>query len=338
MSSYLQVYTTTDLESLLRTRPGETKLGERIQLAEGADWYASVKDATAKYVLLGIPEDIGVRANLGLGGAHTAWDPALAAFLNIHSTEQLSGAEVLLLGAFRFTEWMEASETMDTAGLRELTARIDAEVSPVIRSIVAAGKIPLVVGGGHNNCYPLISGAAEGLDSVIHCINLDAHSDFRVMEGRHSGNGFRYAHQEGTLGYYAMLGLHENYNSTGVLRDLDDNEALHYSTFENIFIREEHSFAYALGEAIQHTAAAPLGIEVDLDCIAHTLSSAATPSGISPEMARRYLYTCGALPDIAYLHIAEGATQLRDGRSDASVAKLIAYLLSDFIKAGLQQD
>ncbi len=33
----------------------------------------------------------------------------------------------------------------------------------------------------------------------INSINLDAHSDFRPAEGRHSGNGFRYAEEDGYL-------------------------------------------------------------------------------------------------------------------------------------------
>lgn len=337
MSLYLNIYGKATVASLVHTRPGETKLGEKVQVAAVADLDMALQESTAPYVLLGIPEDIGVRANGGIGGAHTAWEPAIRAFLNIQSTGLLSGEEILLLGHFDFREWMTASLDLDSNGLRELTARIDAKVAPVIRSIVAAGKIPLVVGGGHNNCYPLLKGASQAMGTPLNCINLDAHSDYRVMEGRHSGNGFRYARSENYLAYYAMLGLHENYNSAAVLEELEADTQLQYHFFEDIFIREEHSFSYALGEAIQHTASAALGIELDLDCIAHTLSSAVTPSGIGVETARRYLYTCAALPNIAYLHLAEGAAMLRDGRSDFYTGKLIAYLLSDFIKAGRER-
>jgi formiminoglutamase len=36
-------------------------------------------------------------------------------------------------------------------------------------------------------------------------INFDAHSDFRILEGRHSGNGFSYAYEEGFLKKYFIL-------------------------------------------------------------------------------------------------------------------------------------
>jgi formiminoglutamase len=42
-----------------------------------------------------------------------------------------------------------------------------------------------------------------------------------------------------------------------------------------------------------------------------------------------------ANPKIAYLHICEGATKLDDGRVDENTGKLIAYLVSDFVKASL---
>ena len=80
-----------------------------------------------------------------------------------------------------------------------------------------------------------------------------------------------------------------------------------------------------------------VGIELDLDCIEHTLSSAATPIGITVHHARQYLHftACDSKP--AYLHICEGATKLSDGREDSSTAKLISYLVSDFVKAILSQ-
>nr|WP_233167177.1 arginase family protein [Pedobacter sp. ASV2] len=33
-------------------------------------------------------------------------------------------------------------------------------VFPIIEKIVAAGKVPIVIGGGHNNAYPIIKGSS----------------------------------------------------------------------------------------------------------------------------------------------------------------------------------
>ena len=74
------------------------------------------------------------------------------------------------------------------------------------------------------------------------------------------------------------------------------------------------------------------GIELDLDCLENTLSSAITPSGISALQARQYINLCAAHAKVAYLHICEGATRLANGKTNEATGKLISYLVSDFIK------
>ncbi|XZF15093.1 formimidoylglutamase [Chitinophagaceae bacterium MMS25-I14] len=329
---HLQIATLSYVESLVNKRPGETKLGEKIQLADEQDWRQSLETSNAHYVLLGIPEDIGVRANLGVGGAHTIWEPALKAILNIQHTEPLNGENIFLLGAFDFSGWMRASEKMDAEKLRAVVSNIDDLVYPVIQAIVESGKIPVVIGGGHNNAYPLLKGTSMALKHSIHCTNLDAHSDYRIMEGRHSGNGFRYAKNDGYLERYAMICLHENYNSASVISDIQKNEELHFSFYEDVFLREKFNYERALAAAFFHVTGKPAGIELDLDCIERTLSSAATPAGITPLQARQYIYQSKMQAKPAYLHLTEGATELRDGRTDGSTAKLVAYLATDFMK------
>ncbi len=325
---YLKLLSAADISALVASRPGETKLGEQVQTVAHPD---EITGSSARFVLLGIPEDIGVRANLGIGGAASAWEPALRALLNVQSTDLLTGRELLVLGAFDFSDF--AAQTGGVEELRAQTTQIDDAVAPVIGKIVRAGKIPVVIGGGHNNSYPLIKGAALATGKGIHCINLDAHSDYRVAEGRHSGNGFRYARVEGFLDRYAVVGLHENYNSREVVAEMKQDPAIHCSFYEDIFIRERQTFREAVTQAVRHTDGAPCGIEFDLDCIADALSSAATPCGIAALQARQYLNWCATETDAAYLHIAEGATRLQDGRADISTAKLIAYLVTDFLKA-----
>ncbi|MBL7713622.1 MAG: arginase family protein, partial [Chitinophagaceae bacterium] len=241
MSSFLRVYKRQDLDDLISRRAGEVKSGERVVLADPSGWESSLASSKARFVLLGIPEDIGVRANGGIGGAHTAWPAAVQALLNIQSTERFSGEELLVLGFFDFSAWMEASAGLPAEELRPFVTQIDQEVCSVIEVIVRAGKIPIVIGGGHNNAYGLLKGASLALGQPLSCINLDAHSDYRAMEGRHSGNGFRYAKAEGYLQRYAVIGLHENYNSAGILAELSADPDLHYSFFEDIFLRQQLS-------------------------------------------------------------------------------------------------
>jgi formiminoglutamase len=347
---HFKFYSKADILSLTRVRKYETKLGERISfLAPDTDWPQVMQESPAKYVLLGIPEDIGVKANLGRGGADTNWLPFLDAFLNTQSNDFLTGESILLLGHFDFGDIKYLIEnnayTQDEkiSAYRHAVNVIDEQVEDLIKVICAAKKIPLVIGGGHNNAYPILKGAAKGLHKAgllplaqLNCINLDVHADYRTMEGRHSGNAFRYAEADGFLGKYAIVGLHENYLAQNVLTEIHENPFIQYSTYEDIFIHEKKNFIQAIAHATGFTEDTYCGIELDMDCIEDVLSSACTPSGLSSLQARQYLNFTATDAKAAYLHICEGACHLSDGLKDESTGKLISYLVSDFVKASTE--
>ena len=153
------------------------------------------------------------------------------------------------------------------------------------------------------------------------------------MEGRHSGNGLRYAKQEGFLNRYAVIGLQESYNNQGMLDELYNDITIQYSTFEDIFIREKFNFRQAVVQAISFTEDRYTGIELDMDGIAQMLSSAAGPSGFTNLQARQYISLSASYAKVAYLHISEGAKQLVNGQANELAGKFISELVSDFIKA-----
>ncbi len=344
---HFKFYSKEDILSITKVRRFETKLGERIHhLKTDADWPEALSDSTAKYVLVGIPEDIGVKANYGTGGADTNWLPFLNAFLNLQSNDFLSGENILLLGHFDFGDLKyliennayNRDELIDA--YRHAVNIMDDEVEEIIKVIASANKIPVVIGGGHNNSYPIIKAVSKGLHKAeiiplaqINCINMDAHADYRPTEGRHSGNSFRYAEEDGYLGKYAIIGVHQNYLAQNELMEIHENPFIHYCSYEDIFIHERKNFIQAIAHATGFTEDTKTGIELDLDSIQHTLSSAQTPSGITALQARQYMNFAATDSKVAYLHISEGACQLQDGRKDESTGKLICYLVSDFIKA-----
>ncbi|MDB5201116.1 MAG: arginase [Ferruginibacter sp.] len=344
---HFKFYSKSDVLSLTKVRRFETKIGERVQtLKNDSEWPEVLQQSTAKYVLVGIPEDIGVKANLGIGGADTTWHPFLNAFLNIQSNDFLTGDDLLLLGHFDFGDLKyliehnayNRDELIDA--YRHAVNIIDEEVEQMMKTIAASKKIPIIIGGGHNNCYPIIKGVSKGLYKAdvlplaqINCINLDAHTDYRSMEGRHSGNGFRYAETDGYMGKYCVVGLHENYIPQNVLTDIHANPFIQYTSYEDIFIHERKNFIQAIAHATGFTEDTHTGIELDLDCIEQVLCSAATPSGFTALHARQYINFAATDAKVAYLHICEGACQLADGTKDDFTAKLISYLVSDFIKA-----
>lgn len=343
---HFKVYNKQDILSLVKIRRFETKLGERLQAANLTESFEkAIEDSTAKYVLFGIPEDLGARGNFGIGGADTLWIPFLQSFLNIQSNDFFDGSEILLLGHFDFGDLKylidrsARGEEEKTEAYRHALHTVDDEVEQLAKLISQSGRIPIAIGGGHNNSYPLIKGSAKGWFkhgaihlAQINCINLDAHADYRPLEGRHSGNAFRYAEEDGYMQKYCVIGLHENYIPQNVWIDIVNNPFIDCITFEDIFVHEKRTFLQSVAHATGFTEDSLTGIDIDIDSIQNTLSSAMTPVGFQPIHARQFVSFAAADTKPAYLHICEGATILSDGRTDGNSGKLVSYLITDFIK------
>lgn len=325
----LKLIEKSDLKRLTDQRAREVKIGESIQA--GSDFILEdLADSTATFVILGIPENVGPRANCGRSGSESAWEAFLPKFLNIQETDKFKGEDLLLLGSLDYSEF-NALPSDDLASLRKAVAEIDYVVSDLIKLIVSAGKIPIIIGGGHNNAYGAIKGSSQAFNCAINCINLDPHADYRATEGRHSGNGFTYAKNEGYLAEYAVLALHENYNSAAMLQQMQE-DGVHHLFFEDIFLRKKIDYQTSINQMLELVNGSKYGVELDCDAIQDFPSSAQTPTGISSNDARLYLTIAGSSKNAVYLHLPEAAPALVKG-SAPQVGKLLAYLVSDFVKA-----
>lgn len=338
--TWLTIYDAKERDHYLHRREGETRLGEQLMLLpeEFTDLDERLKQAAlegARYALLGIPEDIGVRANSGRPGARDAWSAFCTALLNVQDNRFLSGKHVLWLGHITVADLQaQAEKTHDLASLRKLCADLDKRVTPVIASMVAAGLIPIVIGGGHNNAYPIIRGTVKGLqETSLAVLNIDAHADFRSIEGRHSGNPFRYADCDGLLAAYQVLGLHELYVSQAVLQDMEDSR-YPYACYEAWASRGEQAFAEVWQASIDYLkkSAKPVGLELDVDAIADMPASAKTPYGLSHEQVATIINQVTKQLHPRYFHLAEAAPSLGfDG--ERTVGRALVWYVANFIKA-----
>lgn len=345
--NHFKFFSKKDILSVTKVRRYETKIGERLQyLRQDADWPEALTASPAKYVLLGIPEDIGIKANLGVGGADTNWIPFLTSFLNQQSNDFFTGEDILLLGHFDFgdLQYLIEAHAYDpderVNAYRHAVLTLDDEIETLLKSIAFAGKIPIVIGGGHNNAYPLIKAVSKGLYKAdrlplaqLNCINLDTKADLQPMEGRHSGNGFRYAEADGFLGKYCIIGLDQNQVAQSVLQEIHGNPFIRYISYEDIFLHGRLNFTQAVAQATGFTEDNLTGIEIDLSAIEYALCSNHSPNGISLLQARQFIHFVATDAKVAYLHIAEGAAQLGDGEKDEHTGRLISYLVTDFVKA-----
>ena len=333
----LVLFNKTTLNSLLTKRSNESKFGEHItMLTSVSNIYEQLKNLDVTYVIIGLPEDVGVFANYGKLGASRAWEATLKTLLNIQNNQFTKADSVLILGHLDFSdELLEVSKLdqnkkSDIKKARKIVERIDNYVTHIIQLIVSAGKKAIVIGGGHNNAYGNIKGTSLALNTSINVVNFDAHSDFRPEEGRHSGNGFSYAYAEGFLKHYFIFGLHQNYTSSTIFKSLNKEKTIDYNTFEDIEIYKKNTFNDEMQRALNHVSKKPFGIEIDCDAIENIPSSAITPSGFSVNKTRQFVSFFANHKNATYLHICEAAPKKK---TTNTVGKLITYLITDFIKA-----
>lgn len=337
----IKLLTNNDLAKITNHRSGEIKFGEKmITLPAKENYHDFLKNTTAQFVLLGISEDIGVRANYGRSGTASAFKNALKSIVNIQHNKFCKGSNLIALGEIDVSHLMEEAKNLaitnkeDKKRLFEIVSAIDKEVSHIVHEIINTGKIPIIIGGGHNNAYGNIKGLALAKGKPVNAINFDAHTDFRIMEGRHSGNGFTYAFEDGFLKNYFIFGLHESYVSKSVFQTIKDlKERIAYNTYEEIEVRKTKEFNAELENALRFIKTEPFGIELDLDAIPNVYSSAMTPSGFSMQQAREYVHFFGKHKNASYLHICEGAPDLDETNNNHLTGKLIAYLITDFMKS-----
>jgi formiminoglutamase len=307
--------TKEQLNQLLSKREGEVKLGEKIQTGNSTQ--------ETRFILLGIEESMGPQANKGLNGAQNGFNAFLKRFVNMQSNRFLNGSEIFFIGTIKQEQ---AYSTEEEA--RSLIKELDSIVEQTLTTYLNEGITPIVIGGGHNNAYPLIKSISKRLQKSIDVVNLDPHADCRQLEGRHSGNPFSYAKNDGYLNHYTVLGLHKAYNSEFLLHYLDKHQ-FQYTFFEDYisdpagFFDDVHSSSSKLAKS------EAFGIELDLDSIQFMPSSAFSPSGFTIEQARFYIHSLAYHKNCCYLHLPEGAPT--NETEEKIVGKTLAYLVWDFI-------
>lgn len=330
----VKIYSYKTVQKLISTRKGEAKFGEKVNYLTS---FAGLQSHPARYVLFGIPEDIGVRANHGKPGTAGAWNACIKSLLNTQTNRYTNPENVILLGEVHCESFMNKSANIDKedpnyyAKLGDLVKQIDHVVSAVIQKIVESGKTAVIIGGGHNNAYGNIKGTSLALKKPLNVLNIDAHTDLRSPDHRHSGNGFSFARKENYLGKYRIFGLHRNYTPDYIFKELDASSIDHYYLFEHLLLKSSAEINKVFQEELSFTAQDDFGLEVDCDVISRFPSSAQTPSGFSINMIRNFVSLAGKEENIKYLHICEAAPS---SASETEVGKTLSYLVTDFINPG----
>lgn len=146
----------------------DVRLGE-VVLREPQDY------AAAEVVILGCPQDEGVRRNSGRTGAAAAPDEIRRQFYKL--TNFGVSAQIFDLG-----------NTIVDAGLEE----IHQAQTRIVRQLLADNKKIIVLGGGNDISYPDCRALSEtvGAKNIL-AFNIDQHFDVRESEQATSGTAYR---------------------------------------------------------------------------------------------------------------------------------------------------
>lgn len=332
------------IDQITVKRRGEPRLGEVLSLITSEQEFTNSK---AQYLIIGIPEDIGVRANGGRPGAAKTWDAFLSHFCSLPWSNSTPTHNIALLGSIDCADLVTESLNLDWRSAKDqkildkLISTLDQRVSQIIEVIVGAGFIPVVIGGGHNNALGLLKGSSQALNRAMNCLNIDAHTDLRTDDYRHSGNGFQRAILGQYLNRYGIFGLHEHTLSSGIAQFIDqhntsqvngisdDNPITYLSLnqwLDTPITQREDRFAQWINPLIE----AHFGLEIDLDVIADMGSSAQSPVGLSLAEIRSLARSIAGHKNLRYIHLCEGAPEL--GLYPSQVVKTLSALCFDLIK------
>ncbi len=291
-------------------RNGEKRVGDQIK---------NQQLKSAKFVLIGISENVGPQANLGRPGSENAFAAFSKVFFNTQFYPDSKIDQLAFLGQIN-----QIAQPNDRPQACEYVKQLDTMLYNILSDNVAANQIPIIVGGGHNNALPLMRWAAK--QNPLSVVNIDAHADLRDTDKRHSGNSFSFALEEGLLKNYAVFGLHEAFNNE-IIRTQLKQKNVHYRFFEDYLTRKfslKEDVLNFLEDNPQH-----IGLELDMDALAFMPSSAFSPSGWSLDEIRSMVLHLGHSEiKFAYLNLTEAAPL--DDREDLIVGKALSYLVRDF--------
>ena len=139
--------------------------------------------ADANVILLGCPQDEGVRRNGGRPGAHAAPHEIRRCLYRLGLHGLPAGLRLFDLGDIVIQPTLEETHALQQT---------------LVTQIIRDGKYLIVLGGGNDISYPDCSGLALAQGEVIAC-NIDAHFDVRADQPRNSGTPYRQLIEEGFI-------------------------------------------------------------------------------------------------------------------------------------------
>ncbi len=138
---------------------------------------------SAQVVIIGCPEDEGIRRSRGRPGARRSPEEIRKALYRLAVSEIIQELKIFDVGDIRLGESLEDTHLR----LRQ-----------VVRHVLEDGKMAVVLGGGNDISYPDCAALMEVKKDVL-VFNIDKHFDVRDLSPRNSGTAYRQLLEEGLI-------------------------------------------------------------------------------------------------------------------------------------------
>lgn len=304
----------------LMQRPDDIRLGQVIEPWQGQNSALQ----PGRPVLIGFPQDEGVRRNRGRPGAAAAPDSIRR---RLH----------------RLVPW-DGEHDVDLTALPPLDAgnvRVDgkledsqAALATVVGEILKTGAVPVVIGGGHEAAFGHFLGYTR-TERRVGVINIDAHLDVRPCneETGNSGTSFRQAIEHKT---HPLPG--NQYTCLGAQPFSVSRSHSHYAREQGCIVRWAEEVAGKLNQQFseQCNRLAGLGCSVYLTIDADAVIeadvpgvSAPNPSGLSGTEVMRCARIAGKSAAVSSFDLVEVNPRVdRDDQSSRWAAHVIWSFLA----------
>lgn len=291
-----------------RNDPDDVRLGETVSISRESYEKAQI-------VLLGCPQDEGVRRNKGRVGASEA------------PTEIRRSLYKLTTGTLTDLNLLDIGDTIIQSSL-EQTHDVHQQI---VEHLLYDGKMMIVLGGGNDCSYPDCAGVASIASNLL-AFNIDAHFDVRADSPRNSGTPYRMLLEAGHIkpeNFYE-IGYQPFGNSPQYAQYLADKDVNLYSLpslrasniepaqlINGILSDDEHdAIFWGLDMDVVRASDAP-GV------------SALNPTGMFAEEVCDIAYVAGRAKQTRLFEITEvNPTYDIDGRTARLAAVVLYYFLS----------
>jgi formiminoglutamase len=305
-------------------RPDDPRLWEVIEFWNGDP--AALRPG--RCVIVGFPQDEGVRRNGGRPGAAEAPQAIRAALwrfvptdLNLGEDFSLSRNPPLDIGDIRIHGTLEDSQEA---------------LGQVVAKILQANAVPVILGGGHETAYGHFLGYVYA-NRKVGVINFDAHLDVRpLIDGHgHSGSPFRQMMEHPTHPLpgkrYVCLGVQPQATAAAHLRYvLDRGSFIETAIKMGGFQKQEELLKQQL-ERFRKARRSVL-FSIDADVVhEHDVPgvSAPNPAGLSGHDVLSAACLAGACPYVTSFDLVEINPRFdRDGQSARWAALAIWYFMT----------